>query len=162
LCVLFFWSPLFSTIIARSRDKQEGTQCWDVRNPSAPVYTLQRKSSTSQRIDFDFTPDGRFLVTGSQDGAVLVFGMDSGQLVQRLQPETHNCEAVNGVSVHPWLPLVATGTGQRKYMPLAIDSDSDSDSAAHATAPPPPQRNPPAEAMLRIFRVPHTAAAASQ
>lgn len=83
--------------------------CWDVRYTSDVVYRLQRSTAaTNQRIQFDVEPCGRHLITGGSDSCVLAFDLRTGEEVQQVQVAG---DTVNGCTVHPYLPLLATASG---------------------------------------------------
>ncbi|XP_004310657.2 telomerase Cajal body protein 1 [Globicephala melas] len=92
--------------------------CWDLRQPGRPLWSLSREVTTNQRIYFDLDPSGQFLVSGSTSGAVSVW--DTGAAGHEGRPEPvlsflPQKDCTNGVSLHPSLPLLATGSGQRVF-----------------------------------------------
>lgn len=38
--------------------------CWDLRNPGQVLFTIKRTLETNQRIYFDLSADGTYLLTG--------------------------------------------------------------------------------------------------
>lgn len=89
---------------------------WDVRNVSEPVAYLSRACTTNQRIGFDL--DSHRLFTGSSDGEVLTYNINGPGIVGKQSPTSKflaHGDAVNGASVHPELPLLATSSGQRRF-----------------------------------------------
>uniref|UniRef100_A0A8C9DQ68 Telomerase Cajal body protein 1 n=1 Tax=Prolemur simus TaxID=1328070 RepID=A0A8C9DQ68_PROSS len=92
--------------------------CWDLRQPSHPLWSLSREVTTNQRIYFDLDPTGQYLVSGSTSGAVSVWDTsgagDDGkpEPVLSFLPQK---DCTNGVSLHPSLPLLATASGQRVF-----------------------------------------------
>jgi telomerase Cajal body protein 1 len=96
--------------------KSRAITVWDVRNVSKPVSLIPRASDTNQRIGFDLRGDR--LVTGSTGGEVLVYDTAEVATGGGSQPVTTfvaHQDAVNGVSLHPDLPLLATSSGQRRF-----------------------------------------------
>jgi hypothetical protein len=96
--------------------------CWDLRTMSdQPLHrylrapTVDYKDTTNQRIEFDFHPSGRYLITGSQSGQIYVYDTNNPDSHLSPSPFSTHKDTVNGVSVHPTLPLVAFSTGQRKF-----------------------------------------------
>ena len=67
---------------------------------------------TNQTIGFDITPLNTHLMTGGADGKVLVYDLKTSELVETFQASS---DAVNGVSIHPYIPVVATASGEREY-----------------------------------------------
>lgn len=56
--------------------KESKIVCWDIRgSPGIPVFTLSRQNTTltNQRMQFDLDNSGKFLVTGTQNGHVLIY-----------------------------------------------------------------------------------------
>lgn len=49
---------------------------WDIRYYKRPLNILKRAVDTNQRIYFDISPCGKYLVTGGTDGVVKVWDMD--------------------------------------------------------------------------------------
>lgn len=39
--------------------------CWDLRNTTDVLFTLNRVVTTNQRIYFDITQDGKYLISGT-------------------------------------------------------------------------------------------------
>lgn len=122
--------------------------CWDLRKPGEILYTLQRIVTTNQRIYFDIDSTGRYLLSGNQNGTVSVWDLTSAPVSQLnsdpiLPPKStflaHDNDTVNGLSCHPSLSLMATGSGQRHFAAClrtdsdieSTDSDDDTDNASH-------------------------------
>ena len=130
---------------------------WDLRRTAAPLHTLARAARTNQRLGFSlYTPTGSSgvglcLVSGTTDGAVVAYALATGARVAEhcAPPHVHAHDAVNGASMHPALPYLATTTGQRTQLVLPFDEDDGN--GFSASAPAQPETVPPA---LRIFRVP--------
>lgn len=91
--------------------------CWDIRSTAAPVYHLQRETtSTNQRIHFDIEPiAGRHLATGGECGRLRVFDLSTGEQRRDFQISS---DVLNGVDFHPWKPQLATSSGQRHYLTM--------------------------------------------
>ena len=128
--------------------------CYDVRRSQAPIASFERRCATNQRIGFDLSSDSRALVTGGEDGRVLVYDV--------LQPEPPPAvwltypDAVNGAVLHPFLPLLGVAVGQRHF-PLPRDDDSDeeeeggtAEAAAEAAA-----NERQTENGLQVWKLPH-------
>ena len=95
--------------------RQDGSVlCYDVRASQTPLCTFQRDChGTNQRIGFDLSADSRALVTASRDGRVLVYDVQQPQAppaVWLTYPD-----AVNGATLHPFLPLLAVAVGERRF-----------------------------------------------
>lgn len=105
--------------------------CWDTRNMSKILCFLKREVKTHQRMYFDVHHSDHFLVSGNHDGTVSVWDVstisesdDETVLQHALRFEAH-LDCVNGISLHPTWPLMATASGQRHFRQL-LDDDSDS------------------------------------
>ncbi|XP_071964973.1 telomerase Cajal body protein 1-like [Antedon mediterranea] len=103
--------------------------CWDVRKPGVILYRMQREVTTNQRMYFDLDSTGQYLISGNQSGYVTVYDTISAPSTYEepmLQPLTtfkaHD-DAVNGISYHPTMPMLATASGQRKFITPMIDND---------------------------------------
>ncbi|XP_062368147.1 telomerase Cajal body protein 1 [Cinclus cinclus] len=104
--------------------------CWDLRVPDRPLLALPRRVATNQRVTFDLDPSGQFLVSGDTDGFVTVWDTltppgtgDPPELPPLFRFRALR-DCINGTSLHPWLPLLATASGQRLF-PAPWDSDSE-------------------------------------
>ncbi|XP_040271158.1 telomerase Cajal body protein 1 isoform X2 [Bufo bufo] len=102
--------------------------CWDVRHPGQVLTSLRRSVTTNQRVYFDTDSLGRYLVSGDTEGVVSVWDMSSPPVEGVLSPALQfqaQTDCVNGVSLHPSLPILATTSGQRKF-PESEDSEDES------------------------------------
>lgn len=119
--------------------------CWDLREPGKLLFSMQRNVSTNQRIYFDLDMSGRYLLSGDTEGALSVWDTHSAPCgsTEELQPPQLRFQAhwdcTNGVSVHPFLPLVATSSGQRQF-PWPSDSEDDSGSEVEGADSSPKER----------------------
>ncbi|XP_030018172.1 telomerase Cajal body protein 1 [Sphaeramia orbicularis] len=118
--------------------------CWDLREPGKVVFSLKRNVATNQRIYFDLDVSGRYLLSGDTEGVVSVWDTQtapSGGNEELLQPQLRfqaHWDCTNGISIHPFMPLLATSSGQRQF-PWPSDSGDDSASdgeGAEAVIPP--------------------------
>jgi WD40 repeat protein len=57
------FSPDGTKLLSGGRKDSE-VICWDIRNPGAVLFSVQRNVTTNQRMYFDITPDSRYLVSG--------------------------------------------------------------------------------------------------
>uniref|UniRef100_A0A8C5HLD3 Telomerase Cajal body protein 1 n=1 Tax=Gouania willdenowi TaxID=441366 RepID=A0A8C5HLD3_GOUWI len=118
--------------------------CWDLREPGKVVFSLKRNVSTNQRIYFDLDPSGRYLLSGDTEGVVSVWDTLSASPdanEELLQPQRRfqaHWDCTNGISIHPFMPLLATSSGQRQF-PWPGDSEGDSASDTEGGAASRPQ-----------------------
>ncbi|KAI5625853.1 telomerase Cajal body protein 1, partial [Silurus asotus] len=124
------FSPDGNHLYTGARKDQE-ILCWDLRDPGQVLFSVTRNVNTNQRIYFDLDPSGRYLVSGDTGGAMSVWDTltanpDGNEevLPPALQFQAH-ADCTNGISLHPFMPLVASCSGQRQF-PWPGDSD-DSD-----------------------------------
>ncbi|XP_041635832.1 telomerase Cajal body protein 1 [Cheilinus undulatus] len=105
--------------------------CWDLREPGKVVFSLKRNVATNQRIYFDLDLSGRYLLSGDTEGVVSVWDTQTAPPdgnEEMLQPQLRfkaHWDCTNGISVHPFMPLLATSSGQRQF-PWPGDSEGDS------------------------------------
>ena len=122
---------------------------YDTRNLSRPLLRLEREATTNQRMYFDISACGQFLFSADQGGGLRAYNLwscasndgpdvtvrDAAYAVgeKRLFPNLHTT-ATNGVSAHPFLPLLATASGKRILAapPLPAATDDDWGCANHA------------------------------
>ncbi|XP_056156484.1 telomerase Cajal body protein 1 [Lampris incognitus] len=107
--------------------------CWDLREPGKVVFSLQRKVATNQRIYFDLDLSGRYLLSGDTEGMVSLWDTQTAPpdgnedlLQPQAQFQAHR-DCTNGISIHPFMPLLATSSGQRQFL---SPGDSEGDSAS--------------------------------
>lgn len=108
--------------------------CWDLRVPGQVLFSMHRNVNTNQRIYFDLDQSGRYLLSGDTDGVVSVWDTltappdGNEEPLQPLQQFQAHTDCTNGISVHPFMPLVASSSGQRKFCWPSDSEDSESDS----------------------------------
>ncbi|XP_051900831.1 telomerase Cajal body protein 1 [Pristis pectinata] len=103
--------------------------CWDLRQPGKVLFSMLRSATTNQRMYFDLELSGRYVISGNTEGTVSVWdttlppdGGPDSLLEPLLQFHTQQ-DCVNGVSLHPYLPVLATTSGQRKFPEPAESED---------------------------------------
>eukprot|EP00741_Cyanophora_paradoxa_P016568 tig00020927_g15998.t1 len=128
--------------------------CWDVRATGAVLARLARPCGSNQRLAFDVDAAGRYLVTGAQDGRVLVYPAcpDAEQPEPLLAFPAH-ASCTNGASLHPFLPLLATASGERTLEPAPRDA-GDAPGPPQARPPPATPRRPPQAGRQRAAPAP--------
>ncbi|XP_076275676.1 telomerase Cajal body protein 1 homolog isoform X1 [Rhynchophorus ferrugineus] len=86
--------------------------CWDLRVPGRPMFVLPRECNTNQKISIDLSSDNKWLVSGGADGKVQVWNVSEQTYPTiHMQMNLHN-DSCNGVSLHPYKPILATASGQ--------------------------------------------------
>eukprot|EP00794_Sanderia_malayensis_P002859 gene2859-3305_t len=109
--------------------------CWDLRYPGEIVWSLKREVETNQRIQFDMHKSGNFMMTGNTNG--LISAWDTTDAAVSIPLDVHSFhahhDAVNGLSLHPYLPLVASTSGQRHYDLDDTSSSSEEDGEDDST-----------------------------
>ncbi|CAF4875594.1 unnamed protein product [Pieris macdunnoughi] len=109
---------------------------WDIRYYRRPLNILSRIVETNQRIYFDVSPCGNYLVTGGTNGVIKVWdvnkinwkeeldAMDEKDNVTFQFPLHRDC--CNSISIHPCRPILATGSGQYHLVdPTTMDGEND-------------------------------------
>ncbi|UYV65917.1 WRAP53 [Cordylochernes scorpioides] len=120
------FSPCGNRLYSGARMDNE-ILCWDLRNPGVVLARMRRVVATHQRMYFEVSSSGRWLVTGNSNGVVSVWDMEQEPQTEILLPaqffQAHG-DCVVGVALHPSLPLLATGSGQRHFPQLAEEDDA--------------------------------------
>ncbi|XP_014244349.1 telomerase Cajal body protein 1 isoform X2 [Cimex lectularius] len=105
--------------------------CWDLRNPGDVLYVIKRTVKTNQRIYFDMTADGRFLMTGGTDGKVTFYDITNESTIENEKQLDELChftphlDCTNGVSFNRRLPVIATTSGKRSYVDIVSDEEDE-------------------------------------
>lgn len=97
--------------------KDSNLLMWDMRNLSLPLYKFTRRVDTNQRIFFDISVGCQWLVSGDTRGIVHAWNLkdlDEEGFPREMQFPFHT-DCCSGVSLHPYLPILATGSGQFKF-----------------------------------------------
>jgi telomerase Cajal body protein 1 len=97
--------------------KDSNLLLWDMRNLSLPLYKFTRRVDNNQRIYFDISSGGTFAASGDTRGLVHIWNLrdlnDDG-FPKEIQFPLHQ-DSCSGVSLHPYLPILASGSGQFKF-----------------------------------------------
>ncbi|CUA67925.1 hypothetical protein RSOLAG22IIIB_13579 [Rhizoctonia solani] len=87
---------------------------WDLRNPSEPDILYDRGVvSTNQRLGFDLSPDGRWLISGDEQGQVSVFDALGEQ--GRVGTVSAHQDSIGAIGFHPSKPYVVSASGSRHF-----------------------------------------------
>ncbi|XP_050443438.1 telomerase Cajal body protein 1 [Adelges cooleyi] len=129
------FSPDGQKLYSGARKGDSDIVCWDLRNIGQTLYSVQRSVTTNQRIYFDISSDGQYLVSGNCTGEISTWRLDdkinseeNSESVLELNSKIliHD-DCVNGVSLHPTRSLLATTSGQRHVDFFNDDDDDDCD-----------------------------------
>ncbi|CAG8795918.1 6433_t:CDS:2, partial [Racocetra persica] len=107
------FSPSGNYLFSTSR-RNNSICCWDIRNSGEILYRLQRRGDTNQKLSFDIDYSGRFLITGDQEGNIIAYDLadlDDGGVPHQFMI----VDAVSAATFHPYSPLIASCSGQRKF-----------------------------------------------
>ncbi|CAH0625575.1 unnamed protein product [Chrysodeixis includens] len=112
---------------------------WDIRYYRTPLNVLTRHVDTNQRVQFDISPCGKYLVSGGTDGIIKVWDENHVKWRTSLNYTEDNednatykfplhRDSCNSVSIHPIRPIIATGSGQYHMVdPITDDNDESND-----------------------------------
>lgn len=103
-------------LISGSR-KDANLLLWDMRNLSLPLYKFTRRVDNNQRVYFDISSGGSWLASGDTRGLVHIWNLkdlNEDGFPKEIQFPLHQ-DSCSGVSLHPYLPILATGSGQFKF-----------------------------------------------
>ncbi|XP_049852930.1 telomerase Cajal body protein 1-like isoform X2 [Schistocerca gregaria] len=127
------FSPDGTKLLSGGRKDSE-IICWDLRNPGTVLFVLQREVTTNQRIYFDISPNGCYVMSGGTNGIVKIWDIQRPPDTSLGDPVLHplktfvaHNDCVNGLSIHKQYPVLATCSGQRHFEDLFSDSSSDTD-----------------------------------
>ncbi|KAI7889516.1 WD40-repeat-containing domain protein [Mucor mucedo] len=107
--------------------------CWDIRDSANILFQLNRPGKTNQRISFDMDATGKYLITGDQEGHVLIYDITTGESedVETKERLVHSFKAHNDVTscatFNPVYPVIASCSGQRKFVLPQDESDESDD-----------------------------------
>jgi WD40 repeat protein len=110
------WTTDSTTLVVGGR-KSVCIKSFDIRmiarNPKnpTPLVSFARTVANNQRIVFDLLGKSRLVSGNTASGNVGVYDMVDGS---KLQDVSLHQDVVSSVHIHPKLPLLLTGTGQRK------------------------------------------------
>lgn len=96
--------------------------CWDLRNLGQVFCVYKRSVSTNQRMYFDVKND--MLFSGNDNGLISLWSLSSPETSPSQSFKGHN-DSVNGISLHPCLPLLASVSGSRKFPELTSDDEDE-------------------------------------
>ncbi|XP_063223345.1 telomerase Cajal body protein 1 isoform X2 [Bacillus rossius redtenbacheri] len=106
--------------------------CWDMRYPGTVLFSAHRAVHTNQRVYFNQTSNGKFLLSGTTEGSVIVWDTTGTPEATSGDPVLRPCkvfpvhkDAVCGVSLHQQYPILATSSGQRHFPKPTQESDDD-------------------------------------
>lgn len=97
--------------------KDSNLLCWDMRNLSLPLYKFTRRVDNNQRVYFDISMGGTWLASGDTRGLVHIWNLrdlNEDGFPKEIQFPLHQ-DSCSGVSLHPYLPILASGSGQFKF-----------------------------------------------
>ncbi|XP_075919794.1 telomerase Cajal body protein 1 isoform X2 [Petromyzon marinus] len=99
---------------------------WDLRVPGEILCSFPRTVSTNQRIYFQLSRCGSLLVSGDTEGCVSAWDVVTSRgLRPPAARHSLHADCVNGVSLHPWEPLLLTSSGQRKFLEPESSSEGE-------------------------------------
>lgn len=110
------YSPNGEQLVSGSR-KDSNLLLWDMRNLSLPLYKFTRRVDNNQKIYFDISSGGTWLASGDTRGLVHLWNLrdlNEDGFPKEIQFPLHQ-DSCSGVSIHPYLPILASGSGQFKF-----------------------------------------------
>lgn len=103
-------------LISGSR-KDSNLLYWDLRNTSLPLYRFTRRVDNNQKIYFDISYNSNYLISGDTRGIVHVWNLsdlNEDGFPKEDQYQLHS-DSCSGISMHPYLPILVTSSGQFKF-----------------------------------------------
>ncbi|XP_018494368.1 telomerase Cajal body protein 1 [Galendromus occidentalis] len=105
--------------------KDNVIQCRDLRKFEEVLYEFPRVCTTNQRMHFDLCYEEDYLCTGNTDGSCYLWDLRNLKMYEENKCEPNliflphtdlrktRSSAANGISFHPWAPLLASSSGGR-------------------------------------------------
>jgi WD40 repeat protein len=110
----------------------DGIVCWDIRNTGKMLCDYIRPGKTNQRISFDISKDGKYLISGDKEGYLNVYELKnfvkSAETLEELNNQEKKFESIEplyrykvqkdtitSAAFHPYYPILFTCSGQRKF-----------------------------------------------
>ncbi|KAJ2817250.1 hypothetical protein IWW50_006232, partial [Coemansia erecta] len=106
------WAPNDVHLWAGSRQSRF-LVAWDIRDLRGPWAVIPRAGLTQQRMHFDFDATGKYLIAGQTDGRIEFHNVEAPDS-DPVSVQAHG-DLVAGISAHPYYPLLATASGQRRF-----------------------------------------------
>ena len=128
------WSPCGHYLWAGGR-KSSDIICVDIRMTKREIGRVSRQLTSNQRVSFDIDPWGKYLITGTQNGEVLVYDTETFDMKfsANYTPSKSNRlaarDCVNSVTLHPYSSLMVTATGQRHFDESYSDDENETTSS---------------------------------
>ncbi|GFU42113.1 telomerase Cajal body protein 1 [Nephila pilipes] len=106
--------------------------CWDLRYLGEVLFCLRRSCVTNQRLYFDISRCGRYVVSGNNNGIISVWDTynetveseyNKFRILKPIQFFLGHNDCVNGISLHPTYPFLCSSSGQRKFQDLLSDDE---------------------------------------
>ncbi|ORX60912.1 WD40 repeat-like protein [Piromyces finnis] len=144
------FSPDGNYLYSVSR-QTDGIICWDIRNTGKQLCEYVRPGKTNQRISFDISKDGKYLISGDKDGYINVYELmhviKSPEALEELNNQkiefksikpTYryevNKDTITSVAFHPYYPIIFTCSGQRKFNMNILDEHNVENCAIDSTS----------------------------
>lgn len=110
------YSPNGEYLVSGSR-KDANLLLWDMRNLSLPLYKFKRRVDNNQKVYFDVSVGSTWLASGDTRGLLHLWNLrdlNEDGFPKETQFPLHQ-DSLTGVSMHPYLPIIATSSGQFKF-----------------------------------------------
>ncbi|ORX65383.1 WD40 repeat-like protein [Anaeromyces robustus] len=133
------FSPDGNYLYSVSR-QSDGIVCWDIRNTGKKLCEYTRPGKTNQRISFDISKDGKYLISGDKEGYINIYELKhflkSAEVLEELNNQKIEFQSIKPIyryeiqkdtitsaAFHPYYSLLFTCSGQRKFNLQEIDND---------------------------------------
>ncbi|KAH7333735.1 WD40-repeat-containing domain protein [Rhizoctonia solani] len=119
------FNPIQAHIVYAAFRRTPTIARWDLRNPSEPEVMYDRGLvSTNQRLGFDVSPDGRWIIAGDERGQISVF--DALGEEGRVGTVGAHQDSIGAINFHPTKPYLVSVSGSRHFEDTgSITSDSE-------------------------------------
>ncbi|KAF8596604.1 WD40 repeat-like protein [Ceratobasidium sp. AG-I] len=121
------FNPARPHVVHAAFRRTSAVASWDLRNPTEPIAVYDRGVvETNQRLRFDVSADGRWIVAGDERGVVSVFDVFGENHSASGSFEAHG-DAIGAVAFHPTKPFIMSVSGSRHFNDTASENSISSD-----------------------------------
>ncbi|KAK0059750.1 telomerase Cajal body protein 1-like isoform X1 [Biomphalaria pfeifferi] len=130
--------------------------CWDTRNLGHILFSALRDVKTNQRMYFDVSQSGQFLMSGNNDGTVMFWNtlhecqeFNGDMFLKPCSQFYAHFDCVNGISFNHQNHMIATASGQRHFQNFD-ETDSEEETGKLSVV----KKKNPWDFSLKLWKIP--------